>query len=74
MKWSKVIETIEHELSKENRVEITYHRKWMPQISNHDTVDGVVDYKYDGKVYKAINTYHDQLLETLHIVDEIIVK
>ena len=71
MKWSKAVEIIEKELAQRNTVVIDYHRKWMKQQCGIDTVEKVVEYEYEGKTCKAVNTWHDQLNESSHIIDKI---
>lgn len=74
MKWIKAVEQIEQALAAGKAVSVQYHRKWMPQLTPIDKVDSVVEYKYAGEICKAVNTYHNQLNEGSHIIDEVIIE
>ena len=74
MKWNKAVKQIEQALAADKAVSVHYHRKWMKQDSHFDKVDAVSEYKYEGLTCKAVSTYHDQLLESTHIIDEVIIE
>lgn len=73
MKWQKAIEKIEYALDSGRTVVIEYHRKWNLQDSHVDQVDNVVEYEYEGQICKAVNTWHDQIHESSHIIDGVAV-
>lgn len=73
MKWERAIEILEMALEAGLEVEVRYHRKWNTQLTYYDKVDCISVYAYEGKECKAVNTYRDQIIETSHIIDEVIV-
>lgn len=74
MKWQKAIQLLEWAIEDGTAVTIRYHRKWNTQLPYYDKVDSISAYTYEGTECKAVNTYHDQLLESTHIIDEVIVN
>ena len=74
MKWNKAVRQIEAALNEGKTVEILYHRKWMLNDSHFDKVDSITEYDWKGKICKAVNTWHDGINESSHIIDEVRVK
>lgn len=73
MKWEKAIAKIEAaQADGALSVMVVYHVKYDRYGSHHDTVDSIIDYEYKGQICKAINTYHDQLTEGTHTIDEVV--
>ena len=73
MKWAKAIAKIEAALAADRNVVIEYHRKWILQDSHVDTVESITEYEYEGRIYKAVNTFSDQINESSHIIDGVAV-
>lgn len=74
MNWNKAVKQIEKALTAGSAVSVEYHRKWMKNDSHYDKVDNVVEYEYEGQICKAVNTWHDQINESSHIIDEVIIE
>jgi len=80
MKWNKAVDQIEQALATRKAVSVRYHRKWMKQDEHFDKVEIVSKYEWwnDTKccfqICKVVNTFHDQLDESSHIIDEVIIE
>ena len=74
MKWQKAIDQIRQALDEGKIVEIIYHRKWMKNDSHIEQVESISEYQWDGWYKWAVNLFHDQIYESTHIIDEVIVK
>lgn len=72
MKWDKAINKIEKALAEGANVAVHYHRKWMKNDSHLDDVESISKYEWNGQICKAVNTFHDQLNESSHIIDEVL--
>lgn len=72
MNWNKAVKKIEQALAEGANVAVRYHRKWVKQESHIDDVDCISDYDWNGQICKAVNTFHDQLNEGSHIIDEVL--
>ena len=71
MNWNKAVKQIEQALAAGSAVSVDYHRKWMKNDCHYDKVDNVVEYEYEGQICKAVNTWHDQINESSHIIDAV---
>lgn len=71
MKWNKAVKEIEKAINNGEDVEIRYHIKHDTRQPRFEKVESISEYEYQGSTCKAINTYHDQVLEGLHVIDEI---
>jgi hypothetical protein len=80
MKWIKAVEQIEQALAAGKAVSVRYHRRWITKFPQFDKVDSVVEYDWWNntkgcfQICKAVNTYHKQLNEGSHIIDEVIIE
>lgn len=72
MNWGNAVKKIEQAQAEGAlNILIRYHVKWMKEW-RMDTVDDIITYDWHGQTCKAINTFHDQLNEGSHIIDEVI--
>lgn len=74
MNWNKAVKQIEQALTADVAVSVRYHRKWMKNDCHFDKIDSVTEYEYKGQICKAVTTYHDQINEGSHIIDEVIIE
>ena len=73
MKWNTALQQIGMALKDGKDVCIRYHRKWMKNDSHIDQVESLSEYTWNGWIKYAVNTFHDQLLDSTHIIDEVII-
>lgn len=74
MKWNKAVKEIEEAIRYRVDVVVEYHVKHDTRQSRFEKVESISEYEYQGTKCKAINTYHDQVLEGLHVIDGIYVN
>lgn len=74
MKWIKAVEQIEQALAAGKAVGVYYHRRWIKNDSHAGIVDSISRYMWNGEICYAVNTYNNQLNESSHIIDEVIIE
>lgn len=76
MKWNTAVKKIEQALAAEKAVSVHYRRKYDRSACKYryDHVDSISTYPWYDQICKAVNTYHDQIAEYSHIIDEVIIK
>lgn len=73
MKWNTALNMIGTAIAQDQTVGIRYHRKWMKNDSSFDQVDSLSEYNWKGFIKYAVNTFYDQLLDSTHIIDDVII-
>lgn len=74
MKWNKAVKEIEEAINNGEDVVIRYHIKHDTRQTRVMDVESVIEYEYKGSMCKAINTYDDQVLEGMHVIDEVAIN